>query len=297
MQVETFPTRLTEGLWVLGNYYFDLYLVQGRQGSALIEVGVSGVIDDVIKQLDSLKIRPTFIVVTHPHADHITGLPALMERFPQALVVAGEGAPDFLAHPKAADSILPEDRHMSEFLSAHGIEPGRPPLQDPPSLQNCLVAKDGDEMDLGDVTLRFLSIKGHSPGKIVVHIPELDALILSDSLGFRYPGRGIFPLFLTGFSDYTSGLDRLEALGAKIVGVAHQGPLVGDEPAEAFKEARQEAVLLKNKILDDHRDKDEIIREIFERYYVDECTMYTRENIMTCARLLVKRALQETDEG
>ena len=81
LETDPFPRLLTDGLWVLGNYYFNLYLVKGEQASALIEVGISAVVDDVIRQLEVLQVSPTFLVVTHPHADHITGLPGLREGF------------------------------------------------------------------------------------------------------------------------------------------------------------------------------------------------------------------------
>ena len=246
-----FPRELAPGLWVLGNYFFNLYLVRGDQASALIEVGVSGVVDEIIRQLELLKVRPTFLVVTHPHADHVTGLAGLKEKFPQALVVAGEGAAEFLAHPKAAPAVVQEDRHMSEFLAAHGIQPGRPPVEEPPSLQDCIIAHEGDEMDLGGITLRFLVVTGHAPAKIIVHIPEIKALILSDSLGFRFPGRGVFPMFLVNYSDYMATLERLEKLNPAILGVAHQGPVMGNEVQQAFREAREKAVELRSKIIND----------------------------------------------
>jgi 2-aminobenzoylacetyl-CoA thioesterase len=293
---DSFPRLLTDGLWVLGNYYFNLYLVRGEQASALIEVGISAVVDDVIRQLDALQVSPSFLVVTHPHADHVTGLPALRERFPQALVVAAEGAPQFLAHPKAGEALVPEDRYMADFLKAHGIESGRPPVQEAPTLENCLIARDNDEMDLGGLSLRFLSVKGHAPGKIVVWVPQISAIMLSDSLGFRFPGRGVMPLFLTGYSDYVAALDRLEALQPSIIGVAHQGPVVGrEEVKEAFREARQTAAELRDQILSYQGDPDDLIRDIFSKYYRDELTLYTEENIVNCARLLVKRAKESLE--
>ena len=294
---ENFPRLLTDGLWVVGNYYFNLYLVKGEQASALIEVGISAVVDDVIRQLDSLGISPTFVVVTHPHTDHVTGLGGLQERYPQALVVAAEGAADFLSHPKAGQFMVPEDRHMAEFLASRKIKPGRPPIEEPPSLNNCLIAKDGDKMDLGGLTLRFMSATGHAPGKIVVHIPEIDALILSDSLGFRYPGRGAFPLFLTNYNDFVHTMERLRDLRPKIVGVAHQGPLTGSEIEQAFAEAKREAVELRDRIISDPRDPDDVATDIFNKYYKDECTIYTRDNIMNCAKLVVRRALESAVES
>ncbi|HMK35287.1 MAG TPA: MBL fold metallo-hydrolase [Desulfomonilaceae bacterium] len=285
-----FPRLLTEGLWVVGDYFFNLYLVKGEQASALIETGVSAMVDDAIGQIDSLGVNPTFIVVTHPHADHITGLAALKEKFPHALVIAAEGAPEFLSHPKGVQSMLSEDRHMSEFLAAYAMSTGRPPIEEPPSLANCLLAKDGDAMDLGGLTLRFLTATGHSPGTIVVHVPEIDALMLADSLGFRFPGRRIFPLFFTGFSEYLATLDRLAALNPAILGVPHQGPVLSPEVKQVFAESRQVAMDLRKRIAEDDRDSAEITNDLFNDFYRDECTMYTPENIMNCCSLLVKRA-------
>ncbi len=285
-----FPRELAPGLWVLGNYFFNLYLVRGKQGSALIEVGVSGIVDQIIRQLESLKERPSFLVVTHPHSDHVTGLAGLKEKFPQAQVVAGEGAVEFLAHPKAGPALVREDRHMSEFLAAHGIQPGRPPVVQPPSLQDSMLAHEGDEIDLGGITLRFMVATGHAPGKIIVYIPEINALILSDSLGFRFPGRGVFPMFLVNYAGYMATLERLEKSNPAILGIAHQGPVVGKEPPEAFREAREKAIELRSKIVNDSRDSEEVIQDVFNEFYKDEMTIYTRENIMNCAKLAVRRA-------
>jgi len=285
-----FPGRLAKGLWVLGNYHFNLYLAKGEQAAALIEVGVSGMADEVIRQLEILQVAPSFLVVSHPHADHLTGIDALRERYRQALVIAGEGSAEFLAHPKIAASIIEEDRHMSDFLLARGFPPGRDPVEEAPLLTNSMVARDGDQMDLGGLTLRFLAVQGHSPGALAVHIPEIDAVMPSDSLGFRYPGRGFFPIFFTGYDGYVATLDRLRDLKPTILGSPHQGPLTGADVEPAFEESRRVAVSLREEIRNDPRDDEAIIEEIFGRYYRDELTMYTRENVMNCARLVVRRA-------
>lgn len=286
----SFPRKLADGLWVLGNYYFNLYLVKGEQAAALIEAGVSGVVDEVIRQLESLGIRPTFLVVTHPHADHCTGLDGLRERYRDALVVAGERAEEFLSHPKAAEALVTEDRHMSNRLKAFGLEPGRPPVTEPPSLSDCLIARDGDEMDLGGVTLKYLEVEGHSPGNIAVHIPELETLIASDSMGFRFSKRGFYPLFFTGFCDHLETLARLRALKPKIVGIAHQGPRMGRQVEEDFEQAINVTLELQKKIVEDPRDPEEIAKDLFDDSYDEEFLLYTPENILNCCRLLVKRA-------
>jgi glyoxylase-like metal-dependent hydrolase (beta-lactamase superfamily II) len=287
-----FPIKLAEGLWVLGNSFFNLYLVKGEQASALIEVGVSATVETVTEQLTALGVTPTFLVVTHPHADHVTGLPGLKETFADALAVAGEGAPEFLAHPKAGPAIVEEDRHMSEFLHSRGLQPGRPPLEEAPVLADCLIAREGDEMDLGGLTLRYLSIEGHAPGNINVYIPELEALVASDSLGFRFVKKGFYPIFFMGFDAYIGGMDRLRDLRPKILCVAHQGPLTGDEAETAFEQARQTAVEMRDRIVNDPRDRHEIQQDLFKECYNEEFLLYSAENISNCCKLLVKRAVE-----
>lgn len=290
VHLQRLPHEAAPGLWVLGNYFFNLYLAQGEQASVLIEAGVSAVVDTVQAQLEQLEIRPSFLVVTHPHADHVTGVDAFREYYPQIIIIAGQGAPEFLAHPKASRSIVSEDRHMSEFLRSHGFVPGRNPVTEGPTLENCLIAADGDEMDIGGLTVRFLQVGGHSPGKILVYIPERKALLLSDSLGFRYPGRGFLPLFLTDHSDYMDALTRFEQLSPEFIGLAHQGFIQGPEAAEAFAQARNQAQDLTDAIRRDKRSSEELVVDLFQKYYKDELLLYTRENIMNCLRLVVKRA-------
>ncbi len=98
---QIFPSLLSKNFWILGNYYLNLFLVKGNRASALIEVGISAITDTIIEQLESLNVSPTYIIVTHPHADHLTGLTGLCERFPDAKVLAGKGAKEFATHPKA----------------------------------------------------------------------------------------------------------------------------------------------------------------------------------------------------
>jgi 2-aminobenzoylacetyl-CoA thioesterase len=286
----SFPARLDEGLWALGNSFFTLYLVRGKTASALIDTGISAMADGVIGQMEKLGVSPDYLIVTHPHPDHINGLDALRERYPEARVVIGPGAREFLSHPKTAAALVAEDRFMSEFLKSQGYRPGRPPIGCPPSVNGAEVASDNETIDLGGLTLRILHVGGHAIGNILVHVPELQALMASDSLGFRIPSIGFFPIFFTGYADYMATIDRLEALKPRILCLAHQGPLVGEDARKAFKDARDAARSLCEEIRNDLREEDAIINELYPRFYRDELALYTSENIIGCCRLVIRRS-------
>jgi glyoxylase-like metal-dependent hydrolase (beta-lactamase superfamily II) len=286
----SFPARLDEGLWALGNSFFTLYLVRGKTASALIDTGISAMADGVIGQLEKLGVKPDTLIVTHPHPDHINGLDALRERYPEARVVIGPGAREFLSHPKTAAALVAEDHFMSEFLKSQGYRPGRSPIDHPPSVEGATVVSDNETIDLGGLTLRILHVGGHAIGNILVHVPELQALMASDSLGFRIPSVGFFPIFFTGYGDYMATLDRLETLEPRILCLAHQGPLVGQDARKAFRDAREATRSLYEEIRNDPRDEDAVIHDLYPRFYRDELALYTPENIIGCCRLVIRRS-------
>jgi 2-aminobenzoylacetyl-CoA thioesterase len=112
----TFPHKLADNIWVLGHSFFHCYLIRGQQFSALMEVGMSPITDTLISQLASLTVSPDYLIVSHPHSDHTCGLTGLKKAFPQATGIAGEGAgegaAEFLEHPKGEAALIHEDRHV-----------------------------------------------------------------------------------------------------------------------------------------------------------------------------------------
>jgi len=287
----SYPIFIHDRLQVLGHPFFHVYLVRGKNASALIEMGVSATADTVVGQLAVLNMRPDYLIVSHPHGDHINGLPTLKHAFPEALVVAGAGAPEFLSHPRTGPSLVHDDRYMTEFLKDQGIANSRPHLTSGPLLgDDTLIRTDGDVIDLGGLTLEFLVAKGHSPGNLAVHIPELRTLMVADSLGFYFMRHRFFPIYFTGYTDYMETIDRLESLRPGIVAPAHQTIFSGPDVGRAFNLARWEAESMKKRILNHTGEDADIIKEIYEDFYGEELLLYPRENIIGCCRLLLRRS-------
>ena len=288
------PQQLRANLWLLGTFNYNSYLIAGDKASALVEVSVSAVVDRVINQLTSLKITPDFLILTHPHADHFTGLSALVDEYPNARVVAAEGAEKFVLHPKATGMLVNEDLHISRTLESMGVQPGRPPIEEVTFPKPAIVVQDSLELDLGSITVWLRQVSGHSPGNLVVHVPELETVLLSDSLGFRFSNGVFLPLFFTGFKAYLKTLDYLKDLNPGIVGLGHQGPLVGDEARKGLDLARDAALELQDRIRNDSRGDQALVEDLVAQYYTDEFLLYTEDNIRNCMGLLVKR-VREAD--
>jgi 2-aminobenzoylacetyl-CoA thioesterase len=285
----TFPIQLTDRLWVVGNYYFNLYLVRGDTATALVETGLSSMVDAVIAQLEGLKATPDVLVITHPHSDHLTGLPGLTDRYPEARIIAGAGAREFADHPKAALALAAEDRFMARALAERGIRPGRPPVDTVGIPDHALVVEQHREIDLGGTRIVCMASRGHSPGGILAWIPEDNAVLVADAMGFHFPNHCFLPLFFTDFQEYLGTLEKIISLGPDIVGPGHQGPLTGAEAREGLARALKATEDIKQRIIDDRRSAETVAEDLFAEYYRDEFTLYSEANIMGCCRLLVKR--------
>jgi glyoxylase-like metal-dependent hydrolase (beta-lactamase superfamily II) len=288
---DQFPMEVSPHVKILGNYFFNLCLVTGPDKSALFESGISGTVDCVIAQLDALGIAPDYLVPSHPHSDHITGLPGLVERFPRARVVMAAGANEFITHPKAGPLLVKEDFFISKGLEKMGITPGRPPLDAIPDIHDALVVENSCSLDLGGgIFLDLTKVGGHSPGNLMGFVKKDRILFASDSLGFHYPGRGFWPLFFTNAKAYISTIDLIQSLDPRIICPAHQGPLVGSAVPKDIQESRAITLSTIRRIKQTPLSHDELTRELFEESYRDEFTLYTKENILNCTHLLIKRA-------
>ena len=285
-----FPMKIDKHIFILGNYFFNLFLVIGSRHSALFEVGISGIVDRVINQLEHLDISPDFIISSHPHSDHITGLPGLAKKYPKARIVVAAGAKGFIEHPKAAPLLFKEDMFMSKSLAALNIKPGRPPLETIPNLDGSWVINDRHSIDLGRITLDVIKVKGHSPGNLIGVLAEKKIVFCSDSIGFHYPGRGFCPLFFTHADSYLSTLNFIKEFNPAIICPAHQGPLSGKAAATGIQESLDITLdTIKNIKRSDLSDET-LAMELFKQSYKDEFTLYTESNIKNCMALLIKRA-------
>ncbi|MBU0463645.1 MAG: MBL fold metallo-hydrolase [Proteobacteria bacterium] len=285
-----FPIKINRNVLMLGNYFFNLFLIIGKRHSALFEVGISGIVDRVINQLEHLDINPDFIIPSHPHSDHITGLPGLARRYPYARIIVASGAKEFTEHPKAGPLLIKEDMFMSKRLADLNIKPGRPSLERIPALDGSLVIKDKKSIDLGQVTLDLIKVNGHSPGNLMGILNSEKILFCSDSLGFHFPGRGFLPLYFTGADEYLSTLNFIKEFNPSIICPAHQGHMTGKAAATGIQVSLDTTLnTIKNIKLSSFSDET-LAMNLFEQSYKDEFTLYTEDNIKNCTSLLVKRA-------
>ena len=92
---------------------------------------------------DETDVNIKYIILTHGHSDHICGVNEHKAEFPDAKIVAYKDEEAMLENPNLNQS---------------------PGFGVPYSTKADILVSDGDELKVGDVTLKFI----HTPG----HIPE-----------------------------------------------------------------------------------------------------------------------------
>ena len=144
MRVQIYPVG------ALGtNCYF---LADEAQGAlAVIDPGDQG--EALAREIRNQGLTPKYILLTHGHYDHTTGVPALKSAFPQAQVYIHQ------ADANGAGSRL--------FPLAGEID-------------DLLLYDEGDTLPLGSLTIHVLHTPGHSPGSVTLQVE--DVLFTGDTL-------------------------------------------------------------------------------------------------------------------
>ncbi|MBT1072704.1 FprA family A-type flavoprotein [Pelotalea chapellei] len=142
---------------------YNAYLIRGNAKTAIIDTVKAKRVDeymDKVKSLTSLD-KIDYIIVNHAEPDHSGSLGYLLEQCPEATVISTQAAKNFLAN------LL-----HKPFKS--------------------LVIKDGDTIDLGGRTLRFITAPFlHWPDTMFTRLEEENILFTCDAFGAHYcsPGK------------------------------------------------------------------------------------------------------------
>ena len=143
---------------------YNSYLVKGSEKTALIDTMYPPKTEEYLRNLDENGIEKIdYIIANHGEQDHSGSIPALLEKYPEAVVVT---------NAKVKDNI-------KEMLLV--------------SEEKIRVINNEEELSLGDKTLRFIIAPGvHWPDTMFTHIVEDNLLCTCDFLGAHYTFDDIF---------------------------------------------------------------------------------------------------------
>ena len=123
------------------------------------------------KEVRDNDINIKYIILTHGHSDHICGVNEHKAEFPDAKIVAYKDEEAMLENPNLNQS---------------------PGFGVPYSTKADILVSDGDELKVGDVTLKFIHTPGHTEGGMCIYVKEAKALFSGDTLFRQSIGRTDF---------------------------------------------------------------------------------------------------------
>jgi hydroxyacylglutathione hydrolase len=159
---------------ILGAYETNCYVLRNSETATdclIVDPGMGA--SKLIKFLQEHKLNPVAVVLTHGHIDHIAGVPALRDQFPDIKVYIHKLDAGMLAEPYTNLSAM-----TGEFFK---IEPAEFSLE------------ENDMIEQAGVKLRVLHTPGHTPGGICLYSEDEGIIFTDDALFADSIGRTDFP--------------------------------------------------------------------------------------------------------
>ena len=151
---------------------YNSYLIKGTEKTALVDTVKYNFVDQLLDRISGAADVASidYIICNHTEPDHSSALGQILDLAPDAVVVCSKPASVFLR------SIL--NRNFE-----------------------CMVVGDGDTLELGGKTLRFISAPFlHWPDSMFTYVTQDAVLLTGDVFGFHFSAENVFD-DLTSLSD------------------------------------------------------------------------------------------------
>ena len=249
MRVRT-PGKVTENLWLLGTEESCVYVLRGKESSAIISAGLSYILPGFLRQLQEFGIvenRIAHIIILHSHFDHVGIVPYLKRTWPHLNVYASFRAWQVLSKLKSISiikdytlKVAARRLYSPEIMAALDWE-----WRDDVSGQTL---SDESAIDLGGVQIKIYETPGHSSCSISAYIPQLQVLFTSDAVAIPYRDEYIIAA-ASNMNQYKQSLDKMNKLKVKILAADHYGYISGEEAALYIEKSKQASFQMENTLI------------------------------------------------
>ena len=155
---------------ILGSFETNCYILRQSEAAKdclIIDTGLEA--GELVDFLEAHKLNPVAVVLTHGHADHITGLVALRNKFPNIKVYI---------HKLDAEMLTGTKSNLSALVGVlFRTEPAD------------FLIEEGYVINEADVKLQVLHTPGHTPGGICLYSKDEVLVFVGDTLFADSVGR------------------------------------------------------------------------------------------------------------
>ena len=156
--------------------YTNMYVVADEKTKEGILIDAAAATRELVNYIDVMGIKLRYIVLTHCHSDHTTGLKELKKEYPRVPIVINEDDKEGLTLPSI---------NLSDWI---GVENNY--------IEADITVKEGDVLKFGELEAQIIHTPGHTAGSMCILIK--DALFSGDTMFKHTYGR----------TDLETGSDR-----------------------------------------------------------------------------------------
>lgn len=271
--------RIADGVSYLAGPFFVFYAVEGSKNLALIELGISQlvpqVLNDVRTALDGR--TPDVLIAPHGHFDHAGSSARWKKELPQAALCGSRRTAEVLAD---AENLPPFLRSMDSSASIPFFKDVFPLAEDAAFIEPVTfdrILSEGDAVGLGGMKLEVYETPGHSACSISLFHRESGTLFCSDACGLPLPSGRIWPNAFLDRSLYKESIIKLKSLEPEHVCTGHNPPMSGVDRNQRYFDKNVEATdnyfEKIEKLWAELKDKKAVQDALFEEYKNDGAQM------------------------
>lgn len=168
---ETEDIKLTA--FALGDFQTNCFVLEDLEDGDCWLIDAGDRPGEMLEYVQQQELVPTKLVLTHAHADHIAGVAAVRELFPELSIYL---------HPSEHDWMTDTGLNLSANWGYPVVMP-----------EATHELEHGSTLKLGPRVITVRHTPGHSPGGVVLYCAEAQMAVVGDTLFAGSVGRTDFP--------------------------------------------------------------------------------------------------------
>ena len=294
--------RINNESFIFQNQYNNFSQIEGGHVPAfvcasdpplIIDPGVSAFGPLYYRALSPLmqrSSRPLMMLLTHSHFDHCGAAPYLLRKFPRARIAASTRAAEVLRKDSAITLISRfnaeyEEKMVRELTGEDTSFAG---------LSVDLQLKEGDRVEWSaGKFFEVFATPGHTRDCLSYFFPDSGMLVAGEAAGVPEEDF-IHSPFLASYADYAASIEKLAAINAGAMCIAHVGILAGRERIARYLDAAHDAAAAYRAKIESYLDKfsgdqDRVVDAIVaEEYDTKEHHIQNRNPFITNLQAKIK---------